>query len=87
MQAFSFMTYSYYMPIVFQILGSSATLSGIEFMPFSVGTAVVSVCSGFLVAKFKKTREAMVIAYLLGVIGFGLSATLNSTSNRCVPCA
>jgi hypothetical protein len=40
-----------YAPLYFQIRGSSATMSGIELMPFSVGTACVSIITGFIVSK------------------------------------
>lgn len=35
--SYSFMALSFYEPIYFQVLGASATLSGVKLMPFSIG--------------------------------------------------
>ncbi|GAA5974111.1 hypothetical protein JCM11641_003442 [Rhodosporidiobolus odoratus] len=81
-QGFAFISLSYYGPLYFQVLGSSPLLSGIEMMPFSVGTAIVGVISGFLIAKTKRCREQAWFSYAVGTLGFALLATLDETSNR-----
>ncbi|KZP02781.1 hypothetical protein FIBSPDRAFT_770030, partial [Athelia psychrophila] len=41
----------YYILVFFQALGSSAMLSQIKLMPFTVGEAVLSIVAGFVVSK------------------------------------
>ncbi|KZP10071.1 hypothetical protein FIBSPDRAFT_759000, partial [Athelia psychrophila] len=41
----------YYIPVFFQALGSSTMLSRIKLMPFTVGEAVLSIVTGFVVSK------------------------------------
>ncbi|GAA5850767.1 hypothetical protein JCM8547_009084 [Rhodosporidiobolus lusitaniae] len=81
-QAFAFISLSYYAPLYYQVLGSSPLMSGVELMPFSVGTALFSVISGFIIAKLKRVREVIVISYLLSAVGFALLATQDESSNR-----
>lgn len=45
-QAWGFIAGSYYLPLYFQILGSSAIMSGIRLFPYSLGSSIVSICSG-----------------------------------------
>ncbi|KAI5478762.1 MFS general substrate transporter [Pseudohyphozyma bogoriensis] len=80
--SFAFLTASYYMPVFYQVLGSSATFSGIELIPFSFGSAVISVSSGFLLAKIGKYRTMIIGSYCICVLGFALMATLDESSNR-----
>lgn len=77
----AFITASYFLPLYFQIRGSSATTSGIQLMPFSFGAAVVFVVTGIILAKTKKYRAIISISFALCVIGFSLLATLDENSN------
>ncbi|BGP13229.1 hypothetical protein JCM10213v2_001148 [Rhodosporidiobolus nylandii] len=81
-QGFAFISLSFYEPLYFQALGSSPLMSGVELMPFSVGTAIIGVISGFVVAKTKRVREQIWASFAISVLGFALLATLNEKSNR-----
>lgn len=43
-----------FLPLYFQIRGSSATISGVQLMPFSFGAAIVSVGTGVILAKVRR---------------------------------
>lgn len=47
------------LPLYFQILGASATMSGIHMLPFSLGSALVAVISGQIVARTGKYRPVI----------------------------
>lgn len=79
---FGFISGSYYLPLYFQIRGASATLSGIELMPFSLGSALTSVLSGFLLVRLKKYRGIILVSFLFGVLGFSLLTTWDEETNR-----
>ncbi|KWU45775.1 MFS general substrate transporter [Rhodotorula sp. JG-1b] len=82
LHSFSFISLSYYEPLYFQALGSTPLMSGVLLMPFSVGTAVFGVLAGFLVVRIKRTKELIIVSYLIAVIGYALLATLDETSSR-----
>lgn len=81
--AIAFFSGAYYLPIYFQaVTGASATLSGVEMLPFSLGAALVAVVSGLLVAKTGKYKIISLAGYAVMVLGFGLMCDLSATSSR-----
>ncbi|GAA5886236.1 hypothetical protein JCM5296_003531 [Sporobolomyces johnsonii] len=78
----AFISLSYYQPLYYQVLGSSPLMSGVRLMPFSVGTSVVSVASGLMIARTKQYRPIMIVSYLFSALGFALLATLDESSNQ-----
>ncbi|CAE6475829.1 hypothetical protein ACGC1H_007256 [Rhizoctonia solani] len=70
--ALAFFTATYYIPLYFQILGSSAILAGIKMFPFSLGGALVAIVSGLVVARMKKYRPTMWFSWPIMTLGFGL---------------
>ncbi|KAK4700554.1 hypothetical protein P7C70_g5692, partial [Phenoliferia sp. Uapishka_3] len=85
--SFAQVTSSYYMPLYFQIRGASATMSGVALMPLSVGSAIISVSSGFVLSKTQRYRGIIIWSFFFCVLGFSLLATLDETSNRNPPSA
>ncbi len=81
-QSWGFITMSYFGPLYFQILGASSIMSGILMFPFSLGSSVVSIASGFYISRSKKYRGLIVGSYLLSALGYGLIASLDDTSSR-----
>ncbi|GAA5826161.1 hypothetical protein JCM11251_007188 [Rhodosporidiobolus azoricus] len=81
-QGFGFISLSYYGPLYFQALGDSPIMAGVSMMPFSVGTAVIGVISGFVLAKRKKCKEQIIASYVLATVGYALLATLDENSGR-----
>ncbi|ORY80421.1 major facilitator superfamily domain-containing protein [Protomyces lactucae-debilis] len=81
--AMTFFSGAYYLPIYFQgINGSSATFSGVEMLPFSLGAALVAIISGQVVSRTGRYKPVSVGGYAMQVLGFGLMASLTSRSNR-----
>lgn len=82
MHAMSFFSAAYYLPIYFQaVRGSSATLSGVEMLTFSLGGAVFAIISGLIVAKTGRYKYVAICGYIIMLLGFGLLCSLTSTSN------
>lgn len=80
--AVAFFSGAYYLPIYFQaVRGSSATLSGVQMLPFSLGAAIMAIVSGLIVSKTGKYKMVSVLGYLVMVLGFGLMCSLSSTSS------
>ncbi|KAJ3814948.1 MFS general substrate transporter [Lentinula aff. lateritia] len=72
---------AYYLPLYYQILGASATGSGVRMLPFSLGSAFMSAISGVVVSKTREYRLVMWISWAIFVVGYGLMTMLDSHSN------
>ncbi|KAI3602853.1 membrane transporter [Moniliophthora roreri] len=79
---FVFLMASYFLPTYFQALGSSATKSGIEMLPFSLVSSIVSFSSGLVVAKTGKYRPVFWTGFVLMTLGYGLMIQLDDRSSR-----
>lgn len=80
--AMTFFSGAYYLPIYFQaVRGSSATLSGVQMLPFSLGAAIMAIVSGLVVSKTGKYRYTSWFGYSVNTLGFGLMCSLGSTSS------
>ncbi|KAI6118806.1 MFS general substrate transporter [Pisolithus croceorrhizus] len=82
LHAFMFFGGSYYLPMYFQVLGASATGSGIRMLPFSLGSALLSILSGIVVTRTGTYRPVMWGAWAVMTLGWGLMIMLDSTSNN-----
>ncbi len=79
--ALAFFSGAYYLPIYFQAVhGSSPTLSGVQMLPYSLGSSLLAVLSGFIVAKTGRYKVYMISSYGIMCLGFGLMTQLNATS-------
>ncbi|KAI8998660.1 MFS amino acid permease [Trametes punicea] len=81
LHAFGFFAGAYYLPVYFQVLGSSATLAGARMLPFSLGAAMFSVVAGQITSRTGRWRPLMWVAWAIMVLGWGLMSTLDDTSN------
>ncbi|KAF5389816.1 hypothetical protein D9757_003708 [Collybiopsis confluens] len=81
LHAISFFTGAYYLPVYYQILGASATGSGVKNLAFSLGSSLTSAVSGMIVSRTKRYRPVMWISWGLFLLGYGLMTTLDSHSN------
>lgn len=79
--AFAFISGSYYLPLYFQVLGATPVDSGVKLIPFSLGSAIVSVAAGFLVTKLGRYRRIISGSFGLMAVGFALLATLDNNSS------
>ncbi|KAI9574201.1 major facilitator superfamily domain-containing protein [Boletus coccyginus] len=71
----------YYLPLFYQVLGSSATGSGIKLLPLLLGISGASIVAGFIVAKMGKYRPTIWFGGTLFTLGTGLMVTLDYTSS------
>ncbi|KAJ7046931.1 MFS general substrate transporter [Mycena alexandri] len=78
--ALGFYAGAYYLPLYFQVLGSSATGAGVRMLPYSLGCAVVSASSGQVVTRIKAYRPVIWFAWPVMTLGFGLMIMLNDKS-------
>jgi hypothetical protein len=81
LHAIAFFCASYYLPLYFQVLGSSATLAGVHMIPFSLGAAMISAVTGILVTKLGIYRPIMWFGWVVMTLGFGLMVQLDDTSS------
>ncbi|TCD64545.1 hypothetical protein EIP91_003983 [Steccherinum ochraceum] len=80
--ALAFFGGAFYLPVYFQVLGSSATGAGVKMLPFSLVAAFVSAISGQVITRTKKWRPILWFAWVIIVLGFGLMTQLSDTSNE-----
>ena len=80
--AMLFFTASYYVPLYFQILGSSATMACIRQLPYSFGASIISIFSDVVISKTGKYRPWLWIGFVVTTLGNGLVTMLEeNTSN------
>ncbi|KAH9030951.1 MFS general substrate transporter [Lactarius hengduanensis] len=79
--AVTFFSGAYYLPLYYQVLGSSATGAGIRMIPFSLGAAVISAVAGIAVTRTGTYRGIIWAAWAMMILGWGLMITLDDRSN------
>lgn len=79
--AATFFTASYYVPLYFQILGSNATMAGVRQLPLSLGSSLMAIVSGLLVAKTGRYRPVMWVGWAVMTLGFGLLIMLDEDTS------
>ncbi|KAG0705940.1 MFS general substrate transporter [Suillus ampliporus] len=80
LHAVVFFTGSYYLPMYYQVLGASATGSGIRMIPFSLGGALMAVFSGSVVTRTGSYRPTIWFGWILTTLGWGLMIMLDNTT-------
>jgi len=80
LHAIAFFSGTFYLPVYYQVLGSTATMSGVKMLPFSLGSAVISATSGQVVARTGRWRPVMWVGWGIFTLGFGLMIMLSETS-------
>ncbi|KAG2067607.1 MFS general substrate transporter [Suillus decipiens] len=71
---------SFYLPMYYQVLGASATGSGVKMLPFSLSAAVMSVVSGIVVTRTGSYRPITWSGWIVMTLGWGLMIMLDNTS-------
>ncbi|KAF8143658.1 transporter [Mycena galopus ATCC 62051] len=78
---FSLLMFSYYIPIFYQaVRGHSATKSGIDLLPFMLGSVTTVITAGQIVGKFGYYWPFLVGAPVFLAVGSGLLYTLSPSS-------
>ncbi|KAF9651438.1 MFS general substrate transporter [Thelephora ganbajun] len=80
--ALVFFSFSYYIPLYFQVLGHSATGAGVRQIPYSLGGALVATIAGLIVTKTGRYREQIWLAWCFMVLSSGLTILLDDRSNQ-----
>ena len=81
LHSFIFFSASYYVPLYFQILGSSATMAGVRQLPMSLGSSVMAIASGLIVSKSGRYRPVVWAGWLVMTVGFGLMIMLDQDTS------
>lgn len=66
----TFFCAAYYIPVYFQVLGASATLAGVKQIPFSLGSALVAILSGQILAKTGRYRPILWTGWVIMTVGY-----------------
>ncbi|KAG2756045.1 MFS general substrate transporter [Suillus brevipes Sb2] len=82
LHAVVFFAGSYYLPMYYQVLGASATSSGIRMLPYSLSSALMSAVSGIIVTRTGSYRPTMWFGWSVMTLGWGLMIMLDSTSTN-----
>ncbi|EKM55449.1 uncharacterized protein PHACADRAFT_256078 [Phanerochaete carnosa HHB-10118-sp] len=81
LHALAFFGGAYYLPVYFQVLGSSATVAGVWMLPYSLCSALISAVSGQFVTRTGRWRPVMWFSWVIIVLGYGLMIQLDDRSN------
>ena len=81
--AIAFFAAAFYLPLYYQaITGSSATLSAVQMLPFSLGSSLTSAFSGFLVSYLGHYRPVIWVSYGTFFLGMGLMTMLDANTSQ-----
>ncbi|KAH7072743.1 major facilitator superfamily domain-containing protein [Paraphoma chrysanthemicola] len=71
----------YFLPIFFQaVLGTTPVRSGVNFLPFALGTLVFAVVAGVLMEKTGTYKPLHAASFAIAAIGFGLLTLLDEST-------
>jgi hypothetical protein len=74
---------SYFLPVWFQaVLGVTVFQSGINFLPFAIGTLSFAVIGGISLSKFGAYRPIHAASFALSAVGFGLFTILDNSTAK-----
>ncbi|KAG2116460.1 MFS general substrate transporter [Suillus discolor] len=79
--AMIFFAGSYYLPMYYQVLGASATSSGVKMLPYSLSCSLMSAVSGMVVTRMGSYRPVMWFGWISMTLGWGLMTMLDNTTN------
>ncbi|PWN54306.1 MFS general substrate transporter [Violaceomyces palustris] len=83
LHAIPFFGATYYLPIYFQaIFGTSALMSGVLMLPFSLIASLTSIVSGVGITRIRAYRPFLWGGWAIMTLGYALMATLDADSNR-----
>ncbi|KZT11343.1 MFS general substrate transporter [Laetiporus sulphureus 93-53] len=81
LHAIAFFSGTFYLPVYYQVLGASATMSGVRMLPYSLGSAFMSMLSGQIVARTGRWRPVMWVGWCVFTVGYGLMIMLSESSS------
>ncbi|KAG2047840.1 MFS general substrate transporter [Suillus hirtellus] len=69
-----------YLPMYYQVLGASATSSGVKMLPYSLSCSIMSSVSGMVVTRTGSYRPVMWFGWISMTLGWGLMTMLDTTT-------
>jgi MFS family permease len=72
---------AYYLPVYYQVLGSTATAAGIMMLAFSVSASISSALAGLAISVTGDYRRVIWAAWAITLLGYGLMIALDDTSS------
>ncbi|KAG2122925.1 MFS general substrate transporter [Suillus clintonianus] len=82
LQSIVFFAGSYYLPMYYQVLGASATSSGVRMLPYSLGCSAMSAVSGIVVSRTGSYRPIIWFGWAAMTLGYGLMIMLDNTTTN-----
>ncbi|TFK55105.1 MFS general substrate transporter [Heliocybe sulcata] len=79
--ALAFFAGAYYLPLFYQVLGSSATMAGVRMLPYSLVSSLISAVGGIVITRWGRYRPIIWLSWVMMVVGFGLMIMLDDTSS------
>ncbi|KAI0079120.1 MFS amino acid permease [Panus rudis PR-1116 ss-1] len=80
----AFFSCAFYLPVYFQILGASATRTGLLVLPSTLGSSAAGVIAGFIVVALGDYRQVIWTSWTIMTVGFGLLIMLDEKSSLAV---
>lgn len=77
----TFMAGAFYLPLYYQVLGSSATGAGVLMLTFSFSSSLSSVIGGVLTSMTGDYRRIIWVSWAVYLLGYGLMIQLDHRSN------
>ncbi|KAG2137519.1 MFS general substrate transporter [Suillus clintonianus] len=71
-----------YLPMYYQVLGASATGSGVRMLPYSLSSSVTAMVSGIIVSRTGSYRPNMWFGWAVMTLGYGLMIMLDNTTTN-----
>lgn len=73
---------TFYLPMYYQVLGASATRSGIRMLPYSLTSSLMSSVSGIVMVRIGSYRPVMWFGWTVMTLGWGLMIMLDNTTTN-----
>ena len=81
----TFFAATYYLPAFYQVVrGSSALISGVQMLPFSLISSAMSAVSGIAITKMRAYRPVIWFGFGVMLLGYGLMCMLDEKSSLAV---
>ncbi|CAL1714499.1 unnamed protein product [Somion occarium] len=76
-----FFSCAFYLPVYFQVLGASATKTGLLMLPNSLGSSISSGLVGFVVVALGDYRQIIWLSWAVMAVGYGIMIMLDEKSS------
>ncbi|KAJ7286022.1 ABC transporter [Mycena rebaudengoi] len=77
----SFLLCNYYLPLLYQLRGHSATRSGIDILPFMGSGVLATIIAGGIITKLGHPRPFLLVGPAIASIAFGLLFTVHQNTS------